>query len=138
MNPDLSDTIRQLIHDFVSESHDRSQMRKLQKTAEKYELLPLGFFWDPACITPNGDIVSFSWDDHDNRRIETDRRLVNTILFSGIKKYPELIELMPTRNEHDIECEYCGGTGIAQFAKKLNQPAIVCYCGGLGWVPEKR
>jgi len=32
-------------------------------------------------------------------------------------------------------CPYCRGTGIDTYAEKLKTDAIVCYCGGLGWIP---
>ena len=137
MNPDLSDTIRRLIREFVSGHQDHLHMKELQRTAEKYELLPVGFNWDPCCITPAGEVVVFSWDDHEDYRIETDQRLINGILYQGIKKYPELSELMPVRTENDLECDFCHGKGTVPFAA-TDVSNIVCFCGGLGWLPGKK
>jgi hypothetical protein len=138
MNPDLSDTIRRLIRELISEHQDQPDMKELQRTAAKYELLPLGFNWDPCCITPTGDVVVFSWDNHEDYRIETDQRVINGILYQGIKKYPELNELMPVRTENDPECYSCHGTGILPFAAANDESNIVCFCGGLGWLPGKK
>jgi len=130
MNPDLSDTIRRLIREHISEHQDQPDMKELQRTAAKYELLPLGFNWDPCCITPTGDVVVFSWVDHEGRRIESDQRLVNTILYQGIQKYPELSEWMPVRTDNDVECDSCHGTGIEPLTAAHGVSNIVCFCGG--------
>ena len=137
MSPELSNTIRILINDFVAGNESDPDIKKLQRTAEKFGLLPIGFFWDPVCITPGGDLVSFTWDGHEDQNIETDPRLINSLLYQGIKKYPELVELMPLRGENDVDCEHCGGTGIDPLVSEHGLFNIVCYCGGLGWLPKE-
>lgn len=138
INPETAKEIRELIKAFVEQRQDSPEMTELQRTASKHELLPLVFAWDPICIDPSGEIISFAWDDHDSRNTETDPRIVNGILFQGIKRYPELGELMPIRTDNDIECSYCAGTGLDPIAMEINQVEnIVRYCGGLGWIPKE-
>ena len=85
-------------------------------------------------INVDGEIRSFLWDDTLHGQVEYDPRIRNVALFQGSKKYPELEVLIEKPNDANV-CEYCKGTGIAPFAEELNTDALVCYCGGLGWVP---
>jgi hypothetical protein len=82
----------------------------------------------------NGDIRSFLWDDLLHGQIEHDPRIRNIALFQGSKKYPEL-KLLIEKPEDARVCEFCNGSGVAPGAIELDTDSIVCYCGGLGWVP---
>ncbi|MEJ7848060.1 MAG: hypothetical protein WKF92_08240 [Pyrinomonadaceae bacterium] len=138
MKSEMAETIRVLIQQFIHENHDSSAMKNLQNIAAKHDLLPLVFAWDPICIVPDGTVISMIWDNLDDRKVETDLRLVNMALFQGTRKYPQLENLRPIRSENDIECQYCGGTGVDPIAREINQTEnIICYCGGLGWIPKE-
>jgi hypothetical protein len=79
--------------------------------------------------------LSLPWDDPlHGRRLEDDLRIRNIALFQGSKKYPDLEVLIEKPHDAHV-CEYCQGTGVSPFAEKLSTDAIVCYCGGLGWIP---
>src|SRR6266478_7831820 len=132
-NNNLSTRIRELIEDFVKGSEADSL--NLGQLAATKNVLPL--VWDMGgvfTINPHGEIVSFAWDKQDDPRVESDLRLRNNALFGGSKKYPELERLIE-KPENSRVCPHCGGTGIDSYAEKLNTDAIVCYCGGLGWIP---
>ena len=125
--------INERIRDFVKGSEPDSL--NLRQLAASKNVLPL--IWDMGgvfTINPNGEIVSFAWDEWEHPRVESDVRLRNSVLFGGSKKYPELESLIE-KPENAQVCPHCGGTGIDSYAEKLNTDAIVCYCGGLGWIP---
>lgn len=85
-------------------------------------------------INTNGDVISFLWDDTLHGQIEFDPRIRNIALFQGSKKYPELKCLIERPDDATV-CPHCGGTGMDPYAEKLKTDAIICYCGGLGWIP---
>jgi len=131
---ELSTRIAQLIAEYSAQGESVSP--ELGKLVAQERVLPL--FSDMGgvfTINPEGEVFSFPWDDllH-GRRLESDRRIRNVVLFQGSKKYPELKVLIEKPNDVHV-CEYCQGTGIAPYAEKLNTDGIVCYCGGLGWIP---
>lgn len=142
----LSSRISELIQEFsLATAPDPLKLRDL---AAAENVLPL--IWDMGgvfAINPGGDVVSFSfsltlngqfvaypWEKTEPPRIETDLRIRNNALFGGSKKYPELEPLIEKPDDARV-CPHCGGTGIDSYAEKLNTNAIVCYCGGLGWIP---
>ena len=110
----------------------------LRRLAAELNVLPM-FLDFGGCygIRPNGEIVSFSWDEPYKLDVENDPRIWNIVLFQGAKKYPELKELIPTRPPDAVECSDCKGTGIFQGLAEhgIVPQNIVCYCGGIGWLP---
>ncbi len=89
----------------------------------------------PFTLKASGEIVAFPLDEAEHPRLESDPRIRNVALFQGSKKYPELKDLVPTKPDDARVCPHCGGTGIDPYATKLKMDNIVCYCGGLGWIP---
>lgn len=129
---ELSRRISQLIDEYVVQGSDDPKMRRL---VTQQKVLPLyRSMADVVAIKANGDIVSFLWDDTSHGQIESDARIRNAALFQGSKKYPEL-EVLIEKPATARVCSYCKGSGIAPLAETLNGEGIVCYCGGLGWVP---
>ena len=146
ISSDLSKLIRKLIKDYVAKpALDPNDLRRL--AAEK-KVLPLfvdmgGVFAInpsgdiisfPFSLNASGDIVAFPFNEIDQPGVEFDPRIRNVALFQGSKKYPELRDLIVKPDDARV-CSSCGGSGIDPYAAKLNTDAIVCYCGGLGWVP---
>ncbi|MDQ1639481.1 MAG: hypothetical protein QOF62_2820 [Pyrinomonadaceae bacterium] len=121
---------------------------KLREFAAAEKVLPLIWDWGGVfTITPNGEIISFPFslaandkivafplDESEEPRVESDLRLRNNALFGGSKKYHELKELIVKPDNAQV-CPHCGGTGRESYAEKYNIDGIVCYCGGLGWIP---
>lgn len=130
---DISMRITKLIEDYCASGSTPPELRLL---AFQERVLPL--FLDMGGvfgINVDGEIVSYPGDDTINgRRVESDLRIRNLVLFQGTKKYPELKKLI-VRPEHARVCPHCGGTGRESYAEKYNIDGIVCYCGGLGWIP---
>jgi hypothetical protein len=133
ISQEQANLINRLIQGFIASSApDPNGLRQL--VTEK-KVLPL--LWDSGgvfAINPAGDIISYSWEDWGDPRVEADARVRNIALFQGSKKYPELVSFIEKPNSARV-CPSCGGTGIDPYAEKLKTDAIVCYCGGLGWIP---
>lgn len=126
--------ITKLIEDFINGTGpDPNNVRQL--AAEKNVLPLLLDFGGMCAIDSAGDILSFVWDDTEHPQIESDPRIRNVALFQGGKKYPELNNLIPPKPDDASVCPHCRGTGIDPYATKLHLDNIVCYCGGLGWIP---
>ena len=86
-------------------------------------------------IRASGELVEFDWDGPSGSKSLDDPRVVNLALFQGSLKFPELVVLVPTRPATATPCEHCGGGGQLALTKEPGLENIVCYCGGLGWLP---
>jgi len=42
---------------------------------------------------------------------------------------------MPVRGPEDRTCPGCQGTGVVPNIPIEQRDKIICWCGGLGWVP---
>jgi hypothetical protein len=140
---ELSEKIEELLQRYISDSEadwvDNDKTIDLRKIAVELNVLPLYLEYSGAFgIRSNGAFFSFSYKKPYEIRTEYNQREVNGILYKGVKKYPELQELMPIRTDDSIECPDCNGSGIHPMNEKLgfSEEAIVCYCGGLGWIPK--
>jgi hypothetical protein len=143
----LSRRITELIQDYVTDAApDTNNLRRL---AAENVVLPLLTDWGGVlAISPGGEVISFpfgadagsnaapSSGDTGRPTIETDPRIRNLALFQGSKKYPELKELIVKPADARV-CPSCGGTGVEPNAASHNLSNVVCYCGGLGWVPSE-
>jgi uncharacterized protein (TIGR02996 family) len=100
--------------------------------AQKYGVLPLvGDMGGWYGLSMDGALDICCWDSPDEMRIEEDPRLRYAMLFDGCRKYPSVRLLIPPRPVGSKDCEYCDETNrIRSFI-----PHILCYCGGLGWLP---
>ena len=128
----LSDRIADLMQDYPNRT---DALPDLCELVVQENVLPL--YCDMGgvlTIGVNGEIRSFLWDDILHGQIEFDPRIRNLALFQGSKKYPEL-KLLIEKPEDACVCEFCNGSGVAPGAIELDTGGIVCYCGGLGWVP---
>jgi hypothetical protein len=107
-----------------------------QRIVDALGVLPLCCDWAGChAIRPDGEIIVFLTDHPDEWRIEDDPRLRNTAIYQGSLKYPELKELIPIRPPDAQVCSNCQGTGTDPMALQLKSDHIICFCGGLGWIP---
>ena len=143
ISQELSEKIEAVLQEYVSTPKpkwiDSDKTIDLRKIASELNVLPLVLDWSGAFgIRPNGEFFSFSYEKPYEIRTNYNQREINGILFQGVKNYPDLQELMPVRTADSIECSACGGTGIDPMNEKLGfkEERIVCYCGGLGWLPS--
>jgi hypothetical protein len=106
--------------------------------ARELNVLPLmGDMGGCFAIRSDGEVISFLWDNDRDIKQENNARIRNIALFQGSKKYPELSALIPPRPPEATTCHHCNGTGIEPMSVKLQLDNIVCYCGGLGWLPPE-
>lgn len=130
--PDLYHVIESQIRHWL----DTTASNDAHRTAvEKLNVLPLtsdagGFY----AITTAGTVVEVLWDDGFAQEV-TDARALNIALFQGAKRYPELASLLPNRPADAATCTSCGGTGEPRDVPPHLHNAVVCYCGGAGWLP---
>jgi len=132
ISPEISERIGKLIEDYCATDEAAPE---LQKLVNQEHVLPL--YCDMGgvlTIDVDGEIRSFLWDDTLHGQVEYDPRIRNLALFQGSKKYPELEHLIEKPNDAQV-CSFCEGTGIVRLGGNSDSTGIVCYCGGLGWVP---
>lgn len=129
----LTERIKERIREFTLDPSPDPQ--GLRETVVRLNALPILFDMGGCfAVRPNGEVVSFAWDERDDVRVEDDLRIRNLALFQGSKKYPELEDLIEKPSDA-TECPDCKGTGREPTAVKLGLDNLVCYCGGLGWLP---
>jgi hypothetical protein len=87
-------------------------------------------------IRPDGEVIKFFADGSIKWSIESDQRVRNIALFQGSKLFPEIRELLPSRSANSETCPQCKGTGRVPGLKEAEEVNIICYCGGLGWIPS--
>ncbi len=136
----MAGAIEELLHRYVSTAPDPEtpEPERIRTIAAKIGALPLvtdmgGLY----ALRPDGEIISVAWDDDEPPRSERDPRIRNAMLFQGSKRYPELAALVPNRPEQAIDCPHCSGTGVVRIEGHEPEeiPSLICYCGGLGWIP---
>jgi hypothetical protein len=117
-------------------SNSSTDNAEVRKVATETNALPLHYgLGGGMALRPTGDLLEFSWANPRDTKEVDDPRLMNIALFQGSKKYPELEALVPTKPSNATVCPYCKGTGYPTSALNSNIENIVCYCGGLGWIP---
>ena len=103
-----------------------------------------------AAITRDGELVWVDRDPPYGTRLIDNARFRRFALFEASKRFPTLASLCPTRPDNARTCDHCGGTGRTSFGTKHEtirigdvernvrelEDRIVCYCGGLGWLPD--
>ena len=110
--------------------------RWLAARVHKVGALPLMLDMSGAfAIRPNGDLVQFDWDGPAGAVPLEDPRLINIALHQGRIKHPHLASLVPSRPVSARDCSHCGGTGRLPFTTTPGFENVICYCGGLGWLP---
>jgi len=99
--------------------------------------LPLVRDWtEDTIMTQDGSVLVIDTEDGRPARsaTEAERRVA---LFRSLRRYPELLSLMPERPRQAATCPGCHGTGVPEPA--LAVPGLrdlICVCGGAGWVIE--
>jgi hypothetical protein len=129
----VAEVVECALSQFLADSSPETL--NLQRTAATLHALPLYLDWSGClAIQTSGQIIYFDYDMPDSVRIEEDPRIRNMALFQGSKKYPNLHVLVPIRPPDATECPHCNGKGELPESMKN----IVCYCGGLGWLPPTK
>jgi hypothetical protein len=99
-------------------------------------VLPLLFGIDGGHgIRIDGEIIKYLVEDPQAWEIESDERIRKIALFQGSKLYEEMGELLPRRDSTSQVCPQCNGSGTPPGISSQEQGNVICYCGGLGWIP---
>jgi hypothetical protein len=109
---------------------------RLREVVARFGALPLCLdLGGCTALRSDGEIISFAWDAPYGLKVEDDLRLRNAALYQGSRKYPELAVLVPARPPTARDCPHCGGSGASPLALQVGAENMVCFCGGLGWLP---
>lgn len=100
-------------------------------------LLPVWADWVGAFgLTPDHDVVYIEHGGRADPQPVAEPHLRHVTLFNASRRYPDLARLAPERAPEDPTCPSCGGTGVVRQLDGRPAPDnIVCFCGGMGWLP---
>ncbi len=134
LSADLAAAVKHRLDTFLTDAV--TDPLNLRAVVAKFGALPLVTDMG-GCIAlrPDGAIVTFAWDEPHAFEVVVDDRLRNVALYQGSLKYPEITALVPSRPADAIDCPHCGGAGTPLLAGNTI-PNVICFCGGLGWVPR--
>ncbi|MEW6125968.1 MAG: hypothetical protein AB1757_02795 [Acidobacteriota bacterium] len=135
LEPRLTEQIVTRLEEYLKDpDHDALNLRQL---AGQFKALPLCIDWEKCwALKPTGEVVVFSHEgDSPQLAEERDVRMINVALFQGSLTYPEIKPLVPARPSDARDCPFCTEKGIEP--QSLENQQMICYCGGLGWVPEQ-
>lgn len=135
LDSDTKRWIEVAIRDYTSESSAAPPYLKV--LAAKYSVLPLSIDWTAFFgLRADGAIVLVPTEEPDEGpTVELEERLVNLAVYQGSLKYPYLSRIVPRRPTNARDCPHCEGRGKIELPG-FEPNLIVCYCGGLGWLPE--
>jgi hypothetical protein len=131
MNPDLVDRIEGLIAQALS-----AEDPWVAGVAKDYHALTV--YCDLGgclAVRPDGEILCIPDDPATPAHIEADPIQRNLALVQASRRYAELKGVYPVRPRDARSCSDCGGTGIHPITSHAGFEAIICRCGGTGWLP---
>lgn len=106
---------------------DRAALRALR-------VLPL--VWElGAGFVLNEKGIVLQYDGGDKLAVCADLRTANVALMSAARFVPELTSFIK-RPAATTVCPCCLGSGRAPNAPVTPLESFVCFCGGLGWIPD--
>jgi len=88
-------------------------------------------------VRPDGEVLCVPDDPAMSVHIETDPIQRNLALIRATERYPDLQDLYPVRPDDAVSCSDCGGSGINPVTAHAGFEAIICRCGGTGWLPDE-
>ena len=102
----------------------------------EHAALPVFRGWtETLAIREDGSLVRWSTEGEWPGARELDEPTwVNLALVQAARLYPELKGLIPARPDDAETCVQCRGTGqVPDLSATLK--AVICCCGGTGWLP---
>jgi hypothetical protein len=139
LTPSQREHVEKRIAEFVANSSSLDSHAWAREGIQCLKALPLFFDWSAfMALLPDGQIV---WVPYDNEpgdiEIVQEERVRNLGLFQATKLHPDLQFLVPPKPPHATDCPDCRGTGTLPFPPGSEHLAerLVCYCGGIGWLP---
>lgn len=122
--------IRRLINGFVDRPPEKLDWQI--PLVREHDALPLYIGWtETTAITSSGDIVVWNTETDVSFIQEIDTQLFHASLMAGVKRYPDLQFLIPSRPDDAVTCDACCGTGRIPHKGFEN---VICVCGGVGWL----
>ncbi len=141
MTEDFKRLIDRLIRTYEPDEHLPSDAQsselsdQLKNLAIRFEGLPVLRDWGGCfLLRPDLSIMAAAWDGSDFR-LEEDPVFRNTVLLRASSEFEELRGLKPVREPDSPICPMCQGSGVVPRLPPELADSIVCYCGGLGWLP---
>ena len=132
LTPKQSLVIRQLIDEFAASPPDKLDWQI--PFVREHDALPLYIGWtETTGIKSNGDIVIWNTEHSVPFIDEIDTQLFHASLMDGVKRYPNVEFLVPSRPSTATTCDCCNGTGVFPVPKCSS---VICKCGGVGWLSE--
>ena len=108
----------------------------LRELAAELRVLPIVLDMGGCyCLRSDSEIFSFIWDESRDLRVEREERIRNLVFFQAAKKFAELEPLTPIRPATAHDCDFCRGTGVVNDLSPELVRNVLCFCGGLGWLP---
>jgi hypothetical protein len=133
VSADLSTWITERIEEFPG-NHEAHEW--LADRVHEMDALPLVLDMGGSyAIRASGDLIQFGWDGPEGAESLEDPRLINAALYQGSLKYPKLASLVPSRPVGARDCSHCDGTGRPPLSTQPGLENLICYCGGVGWLP---
>jgi hypothetical protein len=135
-SPIRRDWIESAIREYIArvKEHPTELAVSIVGTVQAMGALPLCCDWAGGiAIRPDGELVSFLWDEPESVKVATDPQLRFLGRVAGAEEYPDLAYLLPPRTTEDRDCPSCNGGGVIPGFEDLKN--IRCYCGGAGWLP---
>jgi hypothetical protein len=135
MTTDLSSVIEHLIREVIAGRAPEPDW--LRTLVEKSYVLPVYIGWDAFLgLRSDGSVVSVDTEQQPGEvKSINDQRERNFTYYLASKKYPGLTQLYPVRPANAKVCNHCGGIGSFDHLPGVKPGTIICFCGGLGWLP---
>jgi len=134
VTPKFQKTVEDLIKNLSSENGASWEI----ELARKLNALPTGQeLWSFILLTPNGEIIDQDFDGN-IQHYPFDLQALIRVLVGGSKRYPQLVQFIPSRPDDSKTCPVCEGSGIWEQSKDIStgRPAKCFICAGLGWLNE--
>jgi hypothetical protein len=134
--PEIASALAEFIADPEPYTIGSNPPLDLRVIAAEFRLLPAVLDMGGCTgLRPSGEVAYFLWDEPAQVRTETDERLRNMAYHRAALKYPVLAPLAPRRAPDAVVCSHCAGSGRCPGLPERLADDVVCYCGGLGWLP---
>jgi hypothetical protein len=85
-------------------------------------------------LMADGTCVWVDFDESPGNVVPVRTLLDMSLLLTGLRQVAGMADLQPAWPQGRTACTSCGGTGRRPFSR--GQEAVVCECGGLGWIAE--
>lgn len=135
---DKRNTLEEALRKYLNSKTEHSL--SVRTLAERDRVIPILLEWGGLwALSLSAEVFFYPFDDAFEPRLgretESSTRIRNTINHLAAKTYSELKHLAPVRGDSDVTCGGCNGSGVVDGPIELRD-RVVCYCGGLGWVPS--